>query len=42
MTVNDWLMLMCLAIGWIQGVYLGWVLWRRPNLKYKGVDDVNS
>jgi len=32
MNTADWLMLMCLA--------LGWMLWRKPNLKYKGVNDV--
>jgi hypothetical protein len=39
MTINDWLMLMCLAIGWLQGLYLGWVLWRKPQLKYQGVEE---
>jgi hypothetical protein len=39
MNTYDWLMLMCLAIGWSQGLYLGWLLWRRPQLKYHGVEE---
>lgn len=39
MTTQDWLMLMCLALGWMQGLYLGWVLWRKPQLTYNGVND---
>ena len=39
MTTQDWLMFMCLAIGWSQGLYLGWLLWRRPQLKYHGVKE---
>jgi hypothetical protein len=31
MTQNDWVLLMCLAIGWL--------LWRRPQLKYHGVEE---
>lgn len=42
MTTEEWLMLMCFAVGFTQGLYVGWVLWRNPNLKYKGVDDANS
>lgn len=34
MTQNDWLMLMCLALGWMSGLCLGWHLWRKPILKY--------
>jgi hypothetical protein len=26
---------MALLLGWAQGVWLGWWLWRRPQLKYK-------
>lgn len=38
MTTQEWLMLMCLAVGWTQGLAIGWVLWRRPTLKYFGVN----
>ncbi len=34
----DWLMIMCLVLGWANGLYLGWVLWRKPKLKYHGVE----
>lgn len=39
MTKTDWLMLMMLAVGWMQGLYVGWALWRRPHLKYKTEDE---
>jgi hypothetical protein len=26
---------MALLLGWLQGVLLGWLVWRRPHLKYK-------
>jgi hypothetical protein len=29
MNTQDWLMLMCFAVGWTQGLWLGWVLWRK-------------
>jgi hypothetical protein len=39
MTPNDWLLLMCLVIGWLQGLYVGWLIWRKPLLKYKGTNN---
>lgn len=39
MITQDWLMLMCLALGWMQGLWIGWLLWRQPHLKYKGVEE---
>ena len=39
MTTYGWLMLMCLALGWMNGLWLGWLLWRRPQLKYQGVEE---
>jgi hypothetical protein len=38
MTYIDWLLLMCLVVGWTQGLFIGWVLWRKPQLKYHGVE----
>jgi hypothetical protein len=38
MNTQDWLMLMCLAVGWMQGLWMGWVLWRRPR-KFQGVEE---
>ena len=35
MTTQDWVMLMCLALGWMQGLWIGWLLWRRLPLKYR-------
>ena len=35
MTETDWLMIGCLALGCIQGLYVGWYIWRRPKLSYK-------
>ena len=31
----DWLMLMCLFCGISQGVWLGWYIWRKPQLTEK-------
>lgn len=31
MSVEFW----ALFLGWLQGVLLGWWLWRKPKLKYK-------
>lgn len=28
MNEQDWLMLMCLAVGWTQGLWIGSLLWR--------------
>jgi hypothetical protein len=39
MNENDWLMIMCLALGWMQGLCLGWAVWRRPRLVYQGVEE---
>lgn len=36
MTKNDWLMLLVTFLGWADGMWMGWVLWRKPNLKYTG------
>lgn len=33
MTDTDWLILGCLALGWIQGLWVGWYIWRQPQLK---------
>lgn len=38
MNTQDWLMLMCLTLGWLQGIWIGWMLWRRPQLKYKEIE----
>lgn len=32
---TDWQSLLVLLIGWAQGVGIGWMLWRRPQLTYK-------
>jgi len=39
MTQTDWLLIMCIVLGWVSGLYLGWILWRRPQLKYRGVEE---
>ena len=33
MNEADWLMIGCLALGWAQGLWVGWYIWRRPELK---------
>jgi len=35
MSEDDWLMLFVMAVSYASGLHLGWVLWRRPQLKYK-------
>ena len=35
MTETDWLMIGCLALGWAQGLWVGWYIWRKPKLTYK-------
>ena len=35
MTDNTLTDLMCIALGYANGLLLGWLLWRRPQLKYK-------
>ena len=32
MNETDWLMLGCLVLGWAQGLWMGWSIWRRPQL----------
>jgi hypothetical protein len=39
MTENEWLMVGCLILGWMSGLSLGWFVWRRPKLKYQGVEE---
>jgi hypothetical protein len=24
-----------ILLAWVNGIYLGWLLWRKPNLKYE-------
>lgn len=36
MNLEDWFNLACLALGWAQGLWVGWYIWRRPSLKYRG------
>jgi hypothetical protein len=31
----DWQSLVLWVLGCAQGMVLGWMLWRKPNLKYK-------
>ena len=37
--MNDWEILLALFVGWLQGLYVGWVLWRHPYLKYQGGEE---
>jgi len=39
MTGNEWTMLLCLLVGWLQGFAVAWTVFRYRNLKYKGVDN---
>lgn len=39
MTDVDWLMIGCLALGWIQGLYVGWYIWRKSRMTYNGVEE---
>ena len=32
MTTYDWLMLMCLMQGWMQGLWIGWLMWGKSRL----------
>ncbi len=36
--MSDWLIALCIAIAYGNGVFLGWLLWRRPQL-LKGEHD---
>jgi hypothetical protein len=39
MTENEWFMLLCLVVGWLQGFIVAWSIFRYKNLKYKGVSN---
>jgi uncharacterized protein YneF (UPF0154 family) len=28
--MNDWLIVMVFVLGWVQGLWVGWYIWRRP------------
>jgi uncharacterized protein YneF (UPF0154 family) len=34
--MNDWLIVMVFVLGWVQGLWVGWYIWRRPTLHYTG------
>ena len=34
MTPDDWFILFTYALGWAQGLWVGWYIWRKPQLKY--------
>jgi hypothetical protein len=34
--MNDWLIIMIFVLGWVQGLWVGWNIWRRPTLHYNG------
>lgn len=40
MTQTDWLIIACLAFGWVSGLYLGWLVWRKKQLEY--IEDKNT
>jgi hypothetical protein len=35
MTPQDWLAIICLVLGQAQGMWVGWYIWRRPQLLHK-------
>lgn len=38
MNEADWLILGCLVLCWAHGIWVGWYIWRRPQLK-KGIEE---
>jgi len=39
MSNADWLILECMALGWVHGIWVGWYVWRRPVLKERMKND---
>lgn len=33
--MSEWMLVALILIGWGNGLYLGWLLWRKPFLTYK-------
>ena len=34
--LNEWLAVAAYVFGLVQGLVVGWLLWRRPSLRYRG------